>query len=121
MSWRTGNLINPLLAVCIYYFRVCPQPAQRDGVDPSSTLAEVWRDKLKNAHRRYKEKAVISAALATEYRRLLPRLDPVSNLAFRWTLQLESQALLRYVQTLKIYTDLVVDGIAPPEHEDDSW
>jgi hypothetical protein len=94
------------------------KPAECDGVDPSSgALVDLWRERVKHALSRYQEKAVISHALATEYRRLLPKADRVTGSAFRRTLSLENDARRRYMQVLRVYMDLVMRGIAPPEED----
>ena len=77
-------------------------------------LEHLWRDRVQHARRRYKEKAVITDALAAECQRLLGWDDPVIELTFCRTLRLEHQALPTY-QLLKTYTDLVVHGTAPTE------
>jgi hypothetical protein len=77
------------------------------------TLEELWRDRLNRAHRRYKEKAVICAALADECQQLRLNLDSVTWSAYRRALRLEDQALRRYSWFLRTYADLVVRGIAP--------
>ena len=91
------------------------KPTEHDGVRPSRILVELWREKVKYARRRYTEKVGVSNALATESRQLLPRADPVVELAFRRTLRLEAEALQRYMQALRTYRDLVVHGVPPSE------
>jgi hypothetical protein len=100
---------------------VLPKPTEHNGIDPFNAWVELLRDRVKHARRRYKEKALVSAALAAEWWRLPPGADPVAWLAFRQTLQLETEALRRYMQALSMYRKLVIDGIPPPEQEHDSW
>jgi len=78
-------------------------------------LEELWRDRVMHARERYIQKRLISEALADECLGLLPWDDPVVGLAFRRSLRRESDALQRYSQVLKIFSDLVVRGIEPPE------
>ena len=78
-------------------------------------LEELWRDRVNHARERYIQKRLISEALAAECLGLLPWDDPAVGLAFRRSLRRESDALQRYSQVLKIFSDLVVRGIEPPE------
>ena len=95
---------------------MAPKPTECEGVDPSfRALEDLWRERVNHARRRYMEKSVISDALAAECQRLVPCSDPLVGLAFRWSLWLQSGALQRYRQVLRMYTDLVVRGIVPPE------
>jgi hypothetical protein len=92
--------------------------SDRNGLDPPfREAAEFLRERLRQAHRRYREKAQISSALATDFRRPLPGADRVAAHALRHTLRLEIEALRNYVQILRRYRDFVIRGIPPPDLE----
>lgn len=94
---------------------MCPQPIQCGVGSPRRALEELLRDRVKHARQRYIEKAVISEALAAEFLQLGLEPDPTGRLAFRRILWLESQALRTYMQTVRMYAELMVHGILPPD------
>lgn len=76
------------------------------------TIVDLWRERLRDARRRYQETAKEFAATWGGHFQM--HLIPDSSHAFRQARRVESQALKEYVRVLKIFTSLAVRGEDPP-------
>jgi hypothetical protein len=82
---------------------------------PDRTLLVVsWRARVENAKASYKSAVAQSRRLSEEYRtQEVPRAD--SGFALRHAIAVENEARSRYIDVLRIFTDLIVSGTLPPE------
>jgi hypothetical protein len=80
-------------------------------------LQDIWRQRVWKAWSRYVEASDGFRIAWDEHAEL--RMNPDGALAIRIARQAESEALAEYMRTLKIYTDLVLNGTVPPEENSD--
>jgi len=73
-----------------------------------------WRARVENAKASYKSAVAHSRQLSDDYRtQEIPRAD--SGFALRHAIAVENEARSRYIDVLRIFTDLIVSGKLPPE------
>jgi hypothetical protein len=76
-------------------------------------LEDVWRERLREARRKYEEAANAFKATWGEHFESRLTVDPTH--AIEQARNVESRALSQYMRVLKVFTDLVVHGKLPPE------
>ena len=81
---------------------------------PNGDLAALWRARVEKAKASYDVSVAEFRRLSEEYReREMPRAD--SGFALRQAIACENEARRRYVEALRAFTDLIVNGKTPPE------
>lgn len=86
----------------------------RDQCEMRRKLENLWRAKVQAAHERYRRAAVQSHSVMEEQQqKLLTGADGFH--AVTMAVREESAALREYRRVLKIFTELLVHGMLPPE------
>src|SRR3954470_14108914 len=79
-------------------------------------LQALWLDRLQSASDEYRRTSAAYRMIAQEYQgRVLP--SPDGDFSLRQALKQQNSARAEYARTLRIFTDLLLNGVVPDESD----